>query len=90
MLVEVSENTTSSIQCSVLGPLKTDKLFELFTEFASPENITKVKVFEKLVQEQSNYRLHISITEYQPRLAYLFAIANQRIEAISYPSRNIL
>lgn len=85
ILVEVSENTTTSLQRSFSGPLSTDKLFEILTDFVCLENVVHIKkVFEEVVEKKKNYHLHCDIAEYILRLASLMAVANQQAEAESY------
>lgn len=85
ILVEVSENTTVSLQRNFTGPLSTDKLFEILTDFVCSENVVQIKrVFEEVVEKKKNYHLHCDIAEYILRLASLMAVANQQAEAESY------
>jgi len=85
ILVEVSENTTVSLQRNFTGPLSTDKLFEILTDFVCSENVVQIKrVFEEVVEKKKNYHLHCDIAEYILRLASLMAVANQQADAESY------
>lgn len=85
ILVEVSDDTTTSIQRSFSGPLSTDRLFEILTDFVCSENIIQIKkIFEEVVDKKKNYHLHCDIAEYILRLASLMAVANQQEEAENY------
>lgn len=85
ILVKVSNGITTSIQKSQSGPLTTDALFQLFSQFASKDNLSYINnVFEKLYKEKQEYHLHTDVAEYNFRLASLLSAANEKVKAENY------
>ncbi len=90
ILVEVSEETTVSLQRSIMGPLQTSTLFKLLEEFISDENRDYInEVFEEMIKDEEDRRLHGDIAEYNLRLAILFSNAGNRSKATVYFTKGI-
>lgn len=75
ILVTVTNNTTTSIQGEMTGPLTTDKLFQLLTEFINEKNSTVIiEELEKQITEKSTYHFHTNVAQYKLQLASLYAV----------------
>lgn len=73
-IIKVSDETTTNIQKSLTGPLPTDKLFELLTDFANEDNWRYItKELEDQLQHKSQYHLHSYIAEYHFNLTSIYA-----------------
>lgn len=73
-LIKVSDETTTSLQKSLGGPLPTDKLFSLLCDCTNEENWQYIS--EKLEEElldKSQYHLHSYIAEYHFNLTSIYA-----------------
>lgn len=84
-LVEVSNSVATSIQRTNTGPLTTDKLFGMLSEYACPENIAYInQVFESITEQKEEYHLHGDIAEYNLRLASIVALSKDKDRALGY------
>lgn len=82
---KLSEDTTTSIQKSIDGPLTTIKLFDLLIKNINKENIQKIiQILEYQYQDKKEYHLHINLSEYCYKLAIAFIINNQTATARQY------
>lgn len=82
LLTKLSDDTTSSLQKSISGPLATNKLFQILDEHANDTNRTKViQMFEKLISDKKNYHLHAYIAEYYFRLSKQYSIVGDKDDA---------
>jgi nucleoside-triphosphatase THEP1 len=89
-LVRVSNDTTTSLQRSISGPLATDKLFQLLTEFITNDNIDLIiDVFEGQLGDKEQYHLHTDIAEYYLQLASIYAISDNKTKALNYFRKGI-
>lgn len=89
-LVLVSNNTTTSIQRTLTGPLATDKLFQLLTQFINTKNIDLVIAeLEKQIIDKSQYHLHTNVAEYKLQLASIYALYQNKDIAIDYLKKGI-
>lgn len=90
ILVKVSRGTTTSLQRSQGGPLTTDRLFKLLSEFSCENNLNYIiRVFEELSKEKEEYQLHLDIAEYSFRLASLFMSASDKDKAVAYFKKGV-
>lgn len=65
IIVESSSNTMVTFQNAMMGPLTTDRLFELVTEISNDENYDFVlKHFCEVTEEQKTRRLHMDLADY--------------------------
>lgn len=89
-LILVSNKTTTSLQKSISGPLATDKLFQLLSEFTCEHNISFINTaFEKLVNDKEDYHLHTDIAEYNLRLSSIYALSENKSKAIEYFKKGV-
>ena len=89
-LVKVSNDTTTSIQKSLTGPLPTDRLFRILSEYACPENISYInEIFETLTVQKKEYHLHMDIAEYNFRLASIAAESKDKKKALDYFKKGV-
>lgn len=90
ILVKVSDGTTTSLQRSLGGPLSTDTLFKLLSEFACDNNrMYIVTTFQELSKEKEEYHLHSDIAEYNFRLASLHGSANDKNKALEFFKKGV-
>ncbi|WP_029274551.1 ATP-binding protein [Pedobacter borealis] len=72
-LIKVSEGTSTSLQKSLMGPLTTDKLFEMLLDHSGNTNRAYIaESLEELLEHKKQYHLHSYIAEYYYRLAVLY------------------
>ena len=65
IIVESSSDTMVTFHNTLMGPLTTDRLFELVTEISSDENYDFVlKHFGEVTEEQKVRRIHMSLADY--------------------------
>ncbi len=65
IIVESSNDTMVTFQNAMMGPLTTDKLFELVTEISNNENYNFVlKHFGEVTEEQKTRRIHMDLADY--------------------------
>jgi len=77
ILLIVSDKTTTSLQRSLGGPLTTEKLFLLLTDFVNDNNRDLIiKTLEDEIAEKETYHLHSYIAEYYFHLSSLYAPVN--------------
>jgi len=82
LLIKLSNDTTTTIQKSLGGPLATDKLFQILDETANDVNRKKIiESFENLTLEKQDFHLHSYITEYYFRLSKQYSIIGEKEKA---------
>ncbi|MBU3209067.1 ATP-binding protein [Clostridium algidicarnis] len=65
IIVESSSDTMVTFQNAMMGPLTTDRLFELVTEISNDENYDFVlKHFGEVTEEQKTRRIHMDLADY--------------------------
>ncbi|MGE7094437.1 hypothetical protein ACQKII_23995 [Lysinibacillus sp. NPDC048646] len=65
IIVESSSETMTTIQNAMMGPLTTDRLFELVTEISNDDNYDFVlKHFGEVTEEQKTRRIHMDLADY--------------------------
>ncbi len=65
IIVESSNDTFVTLQNAMMGPLTTDKLFELVSEISNEENYSFVlKHFGDVTEEQKTSRIHMDLADY--------------------------
>lgn len=92
ILTKVSEETTTSLQGSIDGPLSTNKYVEILEKSSTSINMDYIiQVIEKLSEKELNYRFYSYLGEYSLRNSILYAkmgnIKNARMklkEGIKY------
>ncbi len=91
ILKKLSNETTTSLQKSINGPLATDKFFQLLDEYANEINREKIiQVFEELIDKKETYYLHSYITEFCFRLSKQYSIYGDKNKAEKYFEKGIL
>ncbi|MDB2155171.1 ATP-binding protein [Clostridium butyricum] len=74
ILTKVSEETTTSLQGSIGGPLSTNKYVELLEKSSSSINMDYIiQVIEKLSEQELNCRFYSYLGEYSLRNSILYA-----------------
>jgi len=85
ILVKVTNETTTTLQRSQGGPLPTESLFKLLSDYVSDDNRNYINtVFEELSQDKEDHHLHSDIASYYFRLASLFNAAGENDKAEQY------
>ena len=65
IIVESSSDTMATFQNAMMGPLTTDRLFELVTEISNDENYDFVyKHFGEVTEDQKTIRMHMDLADY--------------------------
>lgn len=65
IIVESSSDTMVTFQNAMMGPLTTDRLFELVTEISNDQNYDFVlKHFGEVTEEQKTRRIHMDLADY--------------------------
>ncbi|HLD53858.1 MAG TPA: ATP-binding protein [Sediminibacterium sp.] len=85
ILVKVTNETTTTLQGSQGGPLPTESLFKLLSNYVSDNNRNYVNtVFEELSKDKEDHHLHSDIASYYFRLSSLFNAAGENDKADQY------
>lgn len=83
ILEKVSDETTTSLQKSLGGPLTMDKLYQLCIDKLNDQNINIIiEVLERQFNDKKEFHLHHYITEYCFQLSRAFAFVkdNKKVE----------
>ena len=89
-LVLVSNKTTTTLQRTLTGPLATDKLFQLLSEFINVKNIDLIIAeLEKQIVENSQDHLHTNVAQYNLQLASVYALHQNKDIALDYLKKGI-
>ncbi|KAB1435946.1 ATP-binding protein [Candidatus Galacturonibacter soehngenii] len=65
IIVELSSDTMVTFQNAMMGPLTTDRLFDLVTEITNDENYDLVlQHFGEITEEQKTRRIHMDLADY--------------------------
>lgn len=90
ILVQVSNETTTTLQRSLGGPLASNKLFELLLEFISDNNKKQIIIeLEKIKEDKSEFHLHSNIGEYYLQLAKAFSLNRELESAKKYLNKGV-
>lgn len=78
----MSEETMTSLQGTIMGPLSTDKLFNLFLEIANRQNYdTIMSIFNEKISNEDKYRFYSYLADYSFKYAILYFKVRKEDEA---------
>lgn len=83
ILVESSSDTMVTFQNAMMGPLTTDRLFELVTEISNKDNYDLVlKHFGEVTEEQKTRRIHMDLADYYMQKSIFLSKNKNEIQGI--------
>jgi hypothetical protein len=90
IIVESSSDTMVTFQNAMMGPLTTDRLFELVTEISNDVNYDFVlKHFGEVTEEQKTRRIHMDLADYYMQKA-IFLYKNRNEQKGIHEFRNAI
>lgn len=90
IIVESSTDTMVTFQNAMMGPLTTDRLFELVTEISNDENYEFVlKHFCEVTEEQKTRRIHMDLADYYMQKS-IFLYKNRKAQQGIQEFRNAI
>lgn len=90
IIVESSSDTMVTFQNAMMGPLTTDRLFELVTEISNDENYDFVlKHFGEVTEEQKTRRIHMDLADYYMQKS-IFLYKNRNEQQGNHEFRNAI